>query len=217
MAAFDGPAVVLKDSQCIYKPELQNAFDIPATDCTIFHEEWVPYFTTYGLQDSNTPLEFRIPVEGSYYLDLNQSYIAMRLRLSKGTGDVPSTELIAPDCGLFHLLFDDIHVYYNDTLIADSSGLYGHQAALDRMLRWSPYQKQSELQQEFFYENKTPDTFTDDDPGFKQRRELTKGSRTFVVCGKPWNFLSRPLNNSWLNHQTFYAKGTDRESSCLQP
>ena len=183
--AFEQSAVVLKDSKCIYKPELQDACDIPSTDCTVCYEEWVPYYSTYGVADSNAPVEFRVPVEGSFYLDLKHSFISMRLRMSKGTGDVPSTELIAPDCGLFHLLWDDVHLYLNDTVIADSAGLYGHQAVLDRMLWWSPYSQESELQQEFFWENRTPDTFTDSDPGFKQRRDLTKGSKAFVIAGRP--------------------------------
>jgi len=183
---FEGPSLTLTDSDYVVLPQLKGAFEMESTDCSIFRMEWIPHYANLtALTDSNAPLEFTVNVEGSYYLDLKNSFINTRLRLTKNGEEIPATELVAPDSLLFHTMFEECFLYYNDRLISESSGLYGHQAYLDRLLKCSPNQKEWDLPREFFYENQTPDLFTDADPGFKERRDLTKGSKAFVVGGKP--------------------------------
>lgn len=186
MAAFEGPSIVLKDSECAVKPELRGAFDLLATDCSIYSLEYVRHYPVYNTTDSpNVPLEFSIPVEGSYYLDLKESFLVLQLRLTKSGTAIAATELTAPDSLCFHTMFEDCNVYFNDTLVAESSGLYQHQAYLDRLLKYSPDQKQYDLATEFLFDNDTPNVFTSADKGFAQRHELCKGSKLFTISGKP--------------------------------
>ena len=186
MAAFEAQSFVPKDSVCAVQQQLNGAFDMLSTDCSVFSLEYFPIPATYNVKDSDhSPLEFNVSVEGNYYLDLKISYFSMQLRLLKNGNPIPVTELVAPDSLCFHTMFDECSLYYNDVLISDSSGLYNHQAYLDRTLKSSPQEKTCDLQQEFLFDNETPDSFLSTDPGFKMRHELTQGSRLFTLSGKP--------------------------------
>ena len=178
--------MVIKDSECAIKPELRGACDLLATDCSIFSLEYIPHYPNYNVKDSlNVPLEFTIPVEGSYYLDLKESFFTLQLRLTNSGAAIAPTELVAPDSLCFHLMFEECNLYFNDTLVADSTGLYQHQAYLDRLLKCSPGEKKYDLPSEFLFDNDTPNVFTSADKGFAQRHELTKGSKIFTIAGKP--------------------------------
>ena len=73
------------------------------------------------------------------------------------------------------------------TLLSDTSNLYPYTGYLQRVLTCSPLEKQHSLQEEFYFPNATPDTYTagtTGDPGFNKRYELSKESKEFSMLGQ---------------------------------
>ena len=186
---FSGPVIVLKDSICAISPEL-SVFDLPSTDCSTFSSSWIPYFPIYPINNSHAPIEFSVTAEGSYYIDLHNSYVVATCRVVKADGTViPPTELTAVDNNTFHNLWEDVIVQLNSTVVAETNSLYPFVAFTDRLLRTSVNDKNGVLKSEHWFPPEKQGVFTLADAGFKQRHKLTGGSKKFVVSGRPVSSL----------------------------
>jgi len=182
---FSGPVIVLKDSTCAVSLDL-SVFDLPSTDCSVFSASWVPYYPIYPINNSHAPIEFSVTAEGSYYIDLHNSYVVATCRVVKSDGTViPATELTAVDHNTFHNLWEDVIFQLNSTVVSETNNLYPFVAYTDRLLKTSVNDKEGILKSEHWFPPGTQGTFTLADPGFKQRHTLTGGSKKFVVSGKP--------------------------------
>ena len=194
---FEENPTVYAGSRESIRSEL-NSFSLPPTDIsTKFSVDYVEFFPVSSIRDSLSPLEFIINLQGNGYLDWQDSYLLLKFRILQSNGqNVPEGELVSPDLGFFHALFCNLEIYINSQLVFDANNYYPFTAIIQRMLSSSPLEKEGKLRQEFWYENSTPDVFTEADKGFKTRYEKTKQSRQYTIAG---TFVANMFNQSrWL-------------------
>lgn len=181
----EGPVYTFAESECSVRSDI-NLFKFPLTDCSEFSKELSPHFPIYNLVDQSVPLEFVVENSGQQYLDLASSFLSLECRLLKGSPGtaVPVTELVTVDNNLFQSMFTDMSIYWNDSLVYETSNMYHHIGYISRLVQSSSAAKEGELTREFWYPSTIPGTFNLDEPGFAKRHELTKGSRLFNVSGR---------------------------------
>ena len=87
-------------------------FSLPKTDMSIKERRFQDYSP---LSDNLTPLEFLIPATDTF-IDLNQSYFTMTLRLKKSDGsNIADGDNIFPTINLPHTLIKQCTIKWNVT------------------------------------------------------------------------------------------------------
>ena len=127
---------------------------VPVVDDTLSSHEQQIYPTTS--LDENS-IEFEFQTDRNYYVDLRQSYLALKLKLVKGRGfdtykvkeakkehkvddaitedsdndttnDEDTVPFISHVNNIMHSVFSNVEVYINNQQIYNSNGLYAHKA-----------------------------------------------------------------------------------------
>jgi hypothetical protein len=83
-----------------------------------------------------------------------------------------------------HTLFKNVNVKFNERLVSSNNHLYAYQAWMRNLISTGSGSKESEMSKEMYYKDSDPDDFTDQNPGFKMRRQLTAGSKQFELIGR---------------------------------
>ena len=123
----------LSKSVAVQSPSL-NLFDVPPTDHSLVESHYVPInpFTT-GIN----PIDFQIDPQDPQdsFLDLSKSYFEGELQLNLDNGGNIANDTLVTICNnLMHLLFKQINVCLNRTLISPQTDTYHHKAYMDAVI-----------------------------------------------------------------------------------
>ena len=148
---------------------------VPFTQVAIADDYWLTTGPKSAL-DNSGPLEFVISSSGDDYLDLNELYVRMRLRIAhldkspikhfEYTGDRENIDTtqgrcdqvsVAPVNLAFHSLWKQVDFIINDVLVSSSQDTYSYRALLSTLLSYSNNVKSTWL--------KHMEGFRWDDPG----------------------------------------------------
>jgi len=87
--------------------------------------------------NSGGPIEFNVTSSERQYLDLNDSRLCVRVKITKAD----KTNLDADTAGLInltlHSLFKDMYVKLNNKAVSDSSQMYPYRAYVETMLNFN--------------------------------------------------------------------------------
>ena len=172
------------------KSEL-DIFSVPPTVTSIESGQWVEHQPTASL-DSGGPIEFLLPGSGDAYMDLANTYLFVRAKVTKADGSNLDTDsAVGPVNNWLHSLFSQVDVYLNDTLVTPSTNTYPYRAYIETALSYGADAKETQLTSQLWYKDTAGRmdsvALVDDDTanvGFKNRRNYTTQSRVVEMMGR---------------------------------
>ncbi|GBO05178.1 hypothetical protein AVEN_122124-1 [Araneus ventricosus] len=141
---LDLATLIHQDSPICVKSEL-DLFSIPSTQAAIEFGKFVEYFPLSNIRDGS-PVEFHISGSGDEYLDLADSYIHVKAKITKSDGaPLPDNEPVATVNLFLHSLFSQVDVSLNGHIISSARNTYPYRAYLETLLNYGEDAKKSLL------------------------------------------------------------------------
>lgn len=168
------------------KPELDLFTDLPTVAAVEegFHVEHLPTTTV----SDTSPIKFHISGDSNYYIDTNNSYLYLEIKIVKSDGTaLGDDDKVGPINLLAQTLFQQVDVSLNDTLISDSSNLYHYRSLMETLMSFSGDAKSSQLTMGLYYkDNKAGEmnNVQDGNTGLVARRKFTAGSQIVPLIGR---------------------------------
>ena len=164
-----------------------DLFEPQPLQTSVEQGEWVEYRPLTTI-DEGSPIEFFIR-GGDEYLDLSNSYLRIKLKVTKPNGgsmvDDVDDKRVVPTNLLLHSLFSEVDVHLNSTQLNSPSGAYPYLAYLQTLLTYSTTVKKTQMTAAMFYKD-TPDHFHDldgeDNSGMiKRKRHITNSNEVELI------------------------------------
>jgi len=173
-----------RESCACSKSEL-DLFAMPPTMMTMQESQWVEFHPISSLTDS-APIEFEIKGQPEDYIDLNSSYLYLKVKVTKPDGTpLADDAVVAPVNNFMHSLFSDVDLYMNNKLVCSSVDTYPYRAYLENLLTYGKEAKNTHLDACVVWKPDTADKFNEideDNVGFTEgQKKITRG-RSTIVC-----------------------------------
>ncbi|KAK7087759.1 uncharacterized protein F54H12.2-like [Littorina saxatilis] len=163
-----------------------DLFSVPPTQTAVQEGMFVENHPLATLAPG-APIEFTISGATSEYLDLSNTYLHVRAKITKADGtNLDADSPVAPVNYWLHSLFSQVDISLNDTLVTNSENTYPYRAYLEATLNYGREAKKSHLTSAMYYRdsaNHLDDTEGDANWGLKVRREQTTRSREADMMG----------------------------------
>ena len=164
-------ALIHEDSMEILKSELE-LFAVPPTQTSIEETRFVEYYPTTSL--GHGPVEFHIPPNDKEYLDLQNSFLYMKLRILDEDGEIlkptvsasdksiPEKSIVFPINYIHATCFKTVEVLIGNKNCSSNDTMYPYRAYLETLLSYGKITKEEQLVISMFYRDKAPiDEHTD--------------------------------------------------------
>ena len=134
----------------------------PPTMTTMQDTQCVDYHPIASLDSYHAPTEFTVPPHTEFHTDLSQTYLYVKFRILKETGeDLDGDPKVYPVNNLFHSMFSGIDLYLNNKLVNKKSDTYPYRAYIENLFSYGSDLKENQLKAaEFWYEDE-PKKFED--------------------------------------------------------
>ena len=197
---------------------------IPVVDDLLSSHEQEIYPTTS--LDENC-IEFEFQTDRNYYVDLRQTYLALKLKLVKGRGyenyknkevkkeqkeeakaeeeetseedaPVPLNTLVK---NILHSIFSIVEVYINNQQIYNSKGLYAHKSYISHNFKGAISEYKGVLHCEGYDYEEFPDEIMEaplSEPFFTRRMKMLSRPNGFMLYGKLGVDFFSPLLNYYI-------------------
>jgi hypothetical protein len=120
-------------------------FSLPATDTTCDYSMYSEYQPLVNVRDSTSKIEFKIPGNGSHYLDLSDNFLHVVAKVVQKDGSDLAPDAKVGVSNLFlHSLFAQLDVYFNSQLISSSNNAYSYRAYIETLLSYGSDYKSSQ-------------------------------------------------------------------------
>lgn len=164
-----------------------DLFTIPTTQTSIEDGQFIEHHPLAALTQGS-PIEFIVRGSGEEYLDLANTYLHIRAKITNGDGtDLAEGAKVGPVNYWLHSLFSQVDISLNETVITDSTLTYPFRAYIETALSYGSDAKKSHLTAALFYGD-TPghlnDTKGTGNVGLKSRAKRTAGSKTVDMYGR---------------------------------
>ena len=180
-----------KSRECA-KSEL-DIFAIPPTQTSVEKGALIPYQPIASITDGG-PIEFYIPGAGDEYIDLAQTQLYVRAKITNADGtNLVAGAPVGPANLFLHSLFNQVDVSLNERLITSSTPTYPFRAIIETLLSYGHDAKKSQLSSALYYKDTAgkmdvvdPTVEEDEDAnvGLKSRYALTQRSRVVDMIGR---------------------------------
>ena len=129
--------------ECL-KTEL-DIFSIPPTQTSMQHGFWNTSYPAPGLTDKG-PIEFNFVGDGDYYLDISNTYLYLKVCITKADGtNLGVGDHAGPINNWMHSLFEEVIVQMGDVIISYPSNCYPYRAYFETLLSVGKECKESQL------------------------------------------------------------------------
>ena len=194
MSVLDGMSC-----ECL-KSEL-DLFSVPTTQTSIEQTSIKQYHPVSSVT-GHSPIEFHVPATDDDYLDLQQSFLYLKLRIQSAFGNnlTPGGDAANPNDDSFvfpinyfvNTQFKNVDVYISNTQVSPNDNMYAYRSYLQALLSYGTDAKEGPLQCGFYYPDKDePDlhgkTVNDEDcanSGARERYLLSRYSRQIELFGR---------------------------------
>lgn len=192
-----------KSCECV-KTEL-DLFSLPPTQTSIDSGKWIQYKPVSSITD-NAPIEFVIPGHGDEYTDLSQTMIHVMANIKKSDGsDLAAADdnEVGPINNWLHSLFNQVDVYMNNRLVSPQNNTYAYRAYIENTLNYGDDAKLSHIECGLYVmdTHSKMDSISDENEGFKKRKEYTTRSKTVDMLGR--------LHVDLCNQEKFLLNGVE--------
>jgi len=159
-------ALIHEDSLEILKTELE-LFSLPPTQASIEETRYVEYQPTTSL-DKGGPVDFYIPPNDKEYLDLQNTFLYMKMKILDENGDALKTKISDDDTGvppksmvypinyIHATCFKTVEVLLNNTSCSSNDTMYPYRAYFEALLTYGKQAKEEQLVSGMFYKDKNP-------------------------------------------------------------
>ena len=192
MTYFRNIALIHENSCECAKSEL-DLFFVPPTQTSIESGMYVEYHPISSLT-SGAPIEFDVSSSGDDYMDLTNSLLHVRVKITKSDGsNIAANETVGPINNFLHSLFSQVDVTLNGTLITSSTNTYAYRAYLETLLSYGPAAKRSQLTAALFYKdeagkmdkpNPRANDAADKNSGLGTRADFSAESKEIDLIGR---------------------------------
>lgn len=198
------------------KSEL-DIFEIGPTQTAVLEGQRVEHRPLSSIADGG-PVEFFISSSDEFYLDLNSSYLYVRLKITNADGsNLAQDSDVGPENLLLHSLWSQIDLFLNDVLVTASTNTYPYKAYLQTLLSYGREAKQTRLQTSLWHKDTRGqlDAAHNNNAGLAARRRRVSESRTIELIDRPHLDLFHQ-DKLFLNGVNLKMKLTrSRDSFCL--
>ena len=162
---------------------------VPPTMTAMEEGEWIEHYPIAALNNS-APIEFIIPSQTEKWTDLNQSFLYLKVKVTKADGtnleDDTSTSVVN---NLLHSLFTSIDLYLNNKLVTSNSDTYPYRAYIEHLLSYNTSSKDTQLRAMSLWAEDTAghmqaNTHDGANVGLKTRRSRIHESRVCELAGR---------------------------------
>ena len=164
-----------------------DLFNIPPTQTAVEDGSFVEY-QPLATVSPGSPIDFFISGATSDYLDLSNTYLHVRAKITLPDGtNIPGDANVAPTNYWLHTLFSQVDILLNGTLITSSDNNYPYRAYIEATLNHGRDAKRSHLTTAFYYRDTQgvlDSTQGNANHGLEVRRDLTAGSREVDMIGR---------------------------------
>ncbi|XP_072041591.1 uncharacterized protein F54H12.2-like [Amphiura filiformis] len=168
-----------------------DLFSVPPTQTDILSSQFLEYKPLNAVT-SDGPLEFTVPGSPDGYLDLSQTQLYIRAKITLPDGaDIPQDAPVGPTNLFLHSMFNQVDVHLNDRMVSVASNTYAYRAMIETLLTYGSDATRSHLTSSLFYKD-TPYKMDICDPaliddeanvGLKKRAQFTHNSRVVDMVG----------------------------------
>ena len=191
-----------KSCECVHTG--LDLFFVPPTQTAVEEGQFVEFHPLSSLSPG-APIEFAISGATSEYLDLSNTYLHVRAKITKADGfNLDAGTDVAPVNNWLHSLFSQVDISLNDTLVTSSENTYPFRAYIETILNFGREAKTSHLTSALYYRDSSDhmdDTQGDDNLGLKARRTLSARSRELDMMGR--------LHTDIMHQERYLINGVD--------
>ena len=164
-----------------------DLFSVPPTQTSVEDGQFVEFHPLSSLSPS-APIEFAISGGGTEYLDLSNTYLHVRAKVTNADGsDLDAGADVAAFNYWLHSLFSQVDIRLNDTLISPSENTYPYRAYIEACLNYGKDAKKGHLTAALFYRDSSQhfdDTQGNGNSEMKVRRGMTARGKVVDVMGR---------------------------------
>ena len=132
-------------NQPCMKSEL-SLFDPPLTQVTMERALWVDVYPISSL-DGSGPIEFAFMGTQEEYLDLNDTLLYVKLKVTKADGsNLTAAGTLVPTNLFLSALFSEITLTMNDTVVEGGHYLYPYKVMMSSLLQFDVGMKKTQLE-----------------------------------------------------------------------
>ena len=163
-----------------------DLFSVPPSQTSLEDGSFTEYHPVSVLT-CTSPIEFTVSAENSNYIDLANSFLYVRASVTTSNGaDLAKTAEIAPECNFLHMLWSQVDVYLNGSLVTQSNNNYPYRAYIENLLSFGQKAKKSQLSALLWHHNTSRhfDSCAAANKGYTQRKALAAESKEIDMMGK---------------------------------
>ena len=165
-----------------------DLFSVPPTQTAVRDGQWVEYHPLATLAP-NAPIEFIVSGATADYIDMNNSYLHVKAKVTKNDGSAPLAADVefAPVNYWMHSLFSQVDVLLNDTLVTPSENTYPYRAYIESTLNYGREAKETHLTSALYYQDTAAQLDSRDETlnaGFKKRHDHAHQGRVVDMEGR---------------------------------
>ncbi len=145
---------------------------------------YINYYPLVDPSGSNGPIEFFIPGNMMYFLDLKDSSLGVKVRVRKdGNTALVEADVLGPINNWLHSLFSDITLTMNDTVVEGGTHLYPYKAYLTNLLMYGSEAKKCQLQTSGWVSDTAGQMNNAANRGFVTRQAWAKSANAYHMEG----------------------------------
>lgn len=184
-----------------------DLFSVPSTQDSIEEGHLVSYRPISTIT-SNSPIEFCVTNNGENYIDLSQTLLYLKVKITK-VADHDVIPDVGPTNNFMHSLFSQVDVTLNGKSVTPPSHHYAYRAMISNLLNYGKDAKNSHLSSSLWFKD-TPGSMgaVDTNLGYKARKELTKDNKVFEMLS--------PLHIDLKSVTKFMVNGVDMVIKLIQ-
>lgn len=161
-----------------------DLFKVPPTDTTVESTFFAEFKPVVNIQDSDAKIEFRISGNSTQYLDLNDSFLFLTVKVVDKDGSNVTSNDISTVNNFMHSLFSQVDLYINNQLISTTNNCYAYKAYVESLLSYGSDYMKSQGPCAMFFKDTNKNKIDDTNEGFKKRKAYIKDSRHVELVGK---------------------------------
>ena len=162
-----------------------DVFSEPEMDISLQSRGMFEYHPISSIGDHGGPISFQIKGNDAHYVDLSESLLYMRCKITDSTGaDIPQRAdvKVAPVNNFLHSLFQQCSVFLNETQITPTTSMYAYRAYIETVLAFGGDYKDSLAITALYVKNR--DSASVDDAAHEDRQRQAYGSLDLI--GRPF-------------------------------
>src|SRR5271154_322638 len=173
-----------------------DLFSSLRTDTTTQSSLYTQYKPTINVQDSDSKLEFKMIGSASQYLNLEDSFLHLKVKLVTADGqDIPAGEDLSCTNYLLHTMFSQCDVFINNQLISTTDNCYGFKAYFEAMFSYNNEYFDTQGRCAMFYKDTKGGILDDVNIGYANRKIVLNASSVVEMIDKLKFDLSKQMSN----------------------